>query len=68
MDDPIHSVDAGDYRLLVLIADGRSAAEAAEVLGWDVLRAGRRLRSLRQRLGVDSTAQAVAAVVHRPTS
>ena len=68
MDGSITSVDADDHRLLVLIADGCSAAEAADALGWNLSHAGRRLEALRRRLGVDSTAQAVAAVVPRSRS
>ncbi|NAZ74271.1 hypothetical protein GTQ99_02350 [Kineococcus sp. T13] len=63
MDEYVALVDVDDRRLLQLIADGCSVAEAADALGWQLRYAGQRLQSLRRRLKVGSTAEVVALVI-----
>lgn len=67
MDDDAHppqpsTVGDLDRRLVELLAAGRSAAEAGELLGLTLGATAVRLQALRRRLGVTSTAKVIIAV------
>lgn len=68
MAEPGDCLDAGEQRLLMMIAAGQSAAEAADDLGVSILAVGRCLASIRARLGVSSTAEALDLVLGRRPS
>jgi DNA-binding NarL/FixJ family response regulator len=55
----IESLDAREQRLLGLLADGMSVGHAARELGVSRRTADRRLRAIRECLGVASTAEAI---------
>lgn len=59
---PIDDVDDVDRGLLQLLAAGRSTVEAGELMGLSLAATALRLQSLREALGVVSTAEAVEAV------
>lgn len=69
MNDPDLDQDAQERRLLALLRDGASAAEAADEADVPLVEVAQRLVAVRRRLGVSSTAEAVARVVgdHRRT-
>jgi len=52
-------------RLLELLAKGRSAAEAADVLDLELSTVAAALEGARQQLGVSSTSAAIAAMLRR---
>lgn len=54
-----------ERRLLLLLAEGRSGAEAAEALALDLVTTARLLSAMRERLGVRSTAAAIDVVLGR---
>jgi DNA-binding CsgD family transcriptional regulator len=54
-----------ERRLLLLLAEGRSGAEAAEALALDLATTARLLSAMRERLGVRSTAAAIDVLLGR---
>lgn len=63
---PDVAIDEADRQLLLLIGSGRSTVEAGRVLGMPLAVVTVRLRVVRQQLGVDSTAAAVAKIAGSP--
>lgn len=68
MAEPGDVLDAEEQRVLMLIASGQSAAEVGDDLGVSILVIARCLASIRTRLGVSSTAEAVNLVLGRRPS